>query len=388
MNIHEYQAKQLFKLYGIAVPEGAPAETSAHAEQVARGLGGKAWVIKAQVHAGGRGKAGGVKIAENYEQVKAISRQMLGGRLVTKQTGVEGLPVDVLYIEQTSQIEKEFYLGILVDRSSERVIFIASASGGMDIEEVAATSPDKLVTIPINPAAGLQPYQCRKVAFALGLESGQFKLLEKIMAGMYRLMLEKDASQIEINPLVVTDTGELVAVDAKINFDDNAVAAHADITALRDSGQEDEKEHRAQQFGLNYITLDGTIGCMVNGAGLAMATMDLVKLKGGQPANFLDVGGGTNPEKVAEAFKLILADPSVKAVLVNIFGGIVKCNVIAEGIIAAVKEVGVEIPVVVRLEGTNAEEGRKLLSTSGLNLVAANDLSTAAEQVVALAGDA
>ncbi|MGR9114719.1 MAG: ADP-forming succinate--CoA ligase subunit beta [Gammaproteobacteria bacterium] len=387
MNIHEYQAKQLFKLYGIAVPEGAPAETPAHAEQVAREIGGKAWVIKAQVHAGGRGKAGGVKIAENYEQVISISRQLLGSRLVTKQTSTEGLPVETLYVEQTSKIDREFYLSALVDRSSERIIFIASAAGGMDIEEVAAISPERIVTIPISPVAGLQPYQCRKVAFALGLKSDQFRPLEKIMAGMYKLMLDKDASQIEINPLITTDTGELIAVDAKINFDDNAVAAHADITALRDPGQEDEKEHRAQQFGLNYITLDGTIGCMVNGAGLAMATMDLVKLKGGQPANFLDVGGGTNPEKVAEAFKLILDDPSVKAVLVNIFGGIVKCDVIAEGIIAAVKEVGVKVPVVVRLEGTNAEVGRAMLSQSGLNLTAADDLSAAAEQVVALTGD-
>ena len=387
MNIHEYQAKQLFKRYGIAVPEGAPAETPAHAEQVARELGGNAWVIKAQVHAGGRGKAGGVQIAKNYDQVTEFSRKMLGSRLVTKQTGAEGLPVDTLYVEQTSQIDKEFYLSILVDRGSERVIFIASAAGGMDIEEVAATAPERIVTVPVNPAAGLQSYQCRKIAFALGLKSEQFRSLEKIMTGMYRLMLDKDASQIEINPLITTDSGALMAVDAKINFDDNAVAAHADITALRDPGQEDEKEHRAQQFGLNYITLDGTIGCMVNGAGLAMATMDLVKLKGGLPANFLDVGGGTNPEKVAEAFKLILADPNVKAVLVNIFGGIVKCDVIAEGIITAVKEVGVKVPVVVRLEGTNAEAGRTMLSQSGLYLIAADDLSTAAEQVVALAGD-
>ncbi|PKM10232.1 MAG: ADP-forming succinate--CoA ligase subunit beta [Gammaproteobacteria bacterium HGW-Gammaproteobacteria-10] len=385
MNIHEYQAKQLFRLYGIAVPEGGPAETAAHAEQVARELGGKAWVIKAQVHAGGRGKAGGVHIADSYQQVTAFSRKLLGTRLVTQQTDAEGLPVNTLYVEQTSNIDKEFYLSALVDRSSERIIFIASADGGMDIEEVAATTPERIVSIAIHPAAGLQSYQCRKVAFALGLSSEQFRPLEKIMSGMYRLMLEKDASQIEINPLISTDTGALIAVDAKINFDDNAVAAHADITALRDPGQEDEKEHRAQQFGLNYITLDGTIGCMVNGAGLAMATMDLVKLKGGRPANFLDVGGGTNPEKVAEAFKLILDDPNVKAVLVNIFGGIVKCDVIAEGIIAAVKDVGVKIPVVVRLEGTNAEAGRTMLSASGLNLIPADDLSTAAQQVVALA---
>ncbi|MBU2569399.1 MAG: ADP-forming succinate--CoA ligase subunit beta [Gammaproteobacteria bacterium] len=385
MNIHEYQAKQLFKLYGIPVPEGSPAETAGHAEQVARELGGNAWVVKAQVHAGGRGKAGGVHIAKSLDEITEFSRKLLGTRLVTQQTGAEGLPVETLYVEKAGQIDREFYLSALVDRGSERVIFIASAAGGMDIEEVAEKTPDRIISFQVDPAAGLQPYQCRKVAFAFGLESTQFKSLEKIMAGIYKLLLEKDAGQIEINPLVTTGSGELIAVDAKINFDDNAVAVHPDITAMRDPGQEDEKEHKAQQFGLNYITLDGSIGCMVNGAGLAMATMDLVKLKGGSPANFLDVGGGTNTEKVAEAFKLILADPNVKAVLVNIFGGIVKCDVIAEGILAAVKEVGVEIPVVVRLEGTNAEAGRTLLRESGLNLVAADDLAKAAEQVVALA---
>lgn len=385
MNIHEYQAKQLFKLYGIPVPEGGPAETAAHAEQVARELGGGAWVVKAQVHAGGRGKAGGVRVVKSLDELTDFSRKLLGTRLVTQQTGADGLPVDTLYIEKAGSIDREFYLSALVDRSSERVIFIASADGGMDIEEVAARTPDRIISFKVDPAAGLQPYQCRKVAFAFGLKPEQFKSLEKIMSGICKLLLDKDASQIEINPLVATDNGDLLAVDAKINFDDNAVAMHPEITALRDPGQEDEKEHKAQQFGLNYITLDGTIGCMVNGAGLAMATMDLVKLKGGSPANFLDVGGGTNTEKVAEAFKLILADPNVKAVLVNIFGGIVKCDVIAEGILAAVKEVGVEVPVVVRLEGTNAEAGRQLLSESGLNLVAADDLSRAAEQVVALA---
>ncbi|MGD7037296.1 ADP-forming succinate--CoA ligase subunit beta [Methylotuvimicrobium buryatense] len=385
MNIHEYQAKQLFKLYGIPVPEGSPAETAGHAEQVARELGGNAWVVKAQVHAGGRGKAGGVQIAKSLDEITEFSRKLLGTRLVTQQTGAEGLPVETLYVEKAGQIDREFYLSALVDRGSERVIFIASADGGMDIEEVAEKTPDRIISFQVDPAAGLQPYQCRKVAFAFGLQPTQFKSLEKIMAGIYRLLLEKDAGQIEINPLVTTDSGELIAVDAKINFDDNAVAAHSDITAMRDPGQEDEKEHKAQQFGLNYITLDGSIGCMVNGAGLAMATMDLVKLKGGSPANFLDVGGGTNTEKVAEAFKLILADPNVKAVLVNIFGGIVKCDVIAEGILAAVKEVSVKVPVVVRLEGTNAEAGRRLLRESGLNLVAADDLAKAAEQVVALA---
>lgn len=385
MNIHEYQAKQLFKLYGIPVPEGSPAETAGHAEQVARELGGHAWVVKAQVHAGGRGKAGGVHIAKSLDEITEYSRKLLGTRLVTQQTGAKGLPVETLYVEKAGQIDREFYLSALVDRGSERVIFIASADGGMDIEEFAEKTPDRIISFQVDPVAGLQPYQCRKVAFAFGIEPTQFKSLEKIMAGIYKLLLEKDAGQIEINPLVTTDSGELVAIDAKINFDDNAVAAHPDITAMRDPGQEDEKEHRAQQYGLNYITLDGSIGCMVNGAGLAMATMDLVKLKGGSPANFLDVGGGTNTEKVAEAFKLILADPNVKAVLVNIFGGIVKCDVIAEGILAAVKEVSVKVPVVVRLEGTNAEAGRTLLRESGLNLVAADDLAKAAEQVVALA---
>ncbi|MCD2450248.1 ADP-forming succinate--CoA ligase subunit beta [Methylicorpusculum oleiharenae] len=385
MNIHEYQAKQLFKLYGIAVPDGLPAESPVHAEQVARELGGSAWAVKAQVHAGGRGKAGGVTIAKSYDDIVEFSRKILGTQLVTKQTGPEGLPVEMVFVEKTSQIDKEFYLSCLVDRGSERVIFIASSAGGMDIEEVAETSPDQIVTFEVSPAAGLQPYQCRNVAFAFGFKGDQLKKLEKIMSGMYALLLEKDANQIEINPLVTTDTGDLLALDAKINFDDNALAAHADITAMRDAGQEDEKEHKAQQHGLNYITLDGTIGCMVNGAGLAMATMDLVKLKGGKPANFLDVGGGASTERVAEAFKLILSDKNVKAVLVNIFGGIVKCDIIAEGILAAVKEVGVNVPVVVRLEGTNAPAGRKILSESGLNLIAAEDLAVAAEQIVALA---
>lgn len=386
MNIHEYQAKQLFRLYDISVPDGRVAETANQAVECAQHLGGEAWVIKAQVHAGGRGKVGGVKVAKNLDQVAEYSQAMLGSRLVTKQTGENGLPIEKVYVEATSQITREFYLSVLVDRGSERVIFIASSAGGMDIEEVAEKTPEQIVTLQIHPAAGLQGYQCREIGFMLGLTSDQIKSLQKIMTGMYRLLLEKDAAQIEVNPLIVSDTGALMAVDAKINFDDNAVAAHPDIVALRDPGQEDEKENKAQQFGLNYITLDGTIGCMVNGAGLAMATMDLVKLKGGKPANFLDVGGGTNTEKVAEAFKLILADPNVEAVLVNIFGGIVKCDVIAEGILAAVKEVSVKVPVVVRLEGTNAEAGRILLSESGLNLIAADDLSSAAEQVVALAG--
>ncbi|CAA9889392.1 succinyl-CoA synthetase, beta subunit [Candidatus Methylobacter favarea] len=385
MNIHEYQAKQLFRNYGIPVPDGQQAITPESAGQIARQLDGDGWVVKAQVHAGGRGKAGGVKLAKSLAEVAEFSRQMLGTRLITHQTGEEGLPVNTLLIEKTYPIKREFYLSLLVDRGSERIIFIASAAGGMDIETVAKESPEQILSLQVSPAAGLQAYQCRKIAYALTLKGQQIKALEKIMQGMYQLFLAKDASQIEINPLVETQTGDLFALDAKINFDDNAVAAHPDILAMKDAGQEDEKENKAQQYGLNYITLEGNIGCMVNGAGLAMATMDLVKLKGGMPANFLDVGGGTSIEKVSEAFKLILSDHSVKAVLVNIFGGIVKCDIIAEGILAAVQEVHVNVPVVVRLEGTNAEQGRALLSNSGFNLFAADDLAHAAEQVVALA---
>ncbi len=385
MNIHEYQAKQLFLHYSIPVPDGKQATTPESAEQVAKELGGDGWVVKAQVHAGGRGKVGGVKLAKTLAEVAEFSRGMLGKRLVTKQTGAEGLPINSLLIEKTYPIKRELYLSVLVDRGSERIIFIASAAGGMDIETVAHETPEQIISVPVHPAAGLQGYQCRKVAYALGLKGAQIKALGKIMQGLYDLFLAKDASQIEINPLIETDNGELIALDAKINFDDNAVEAHPDIRAMKDADQEDEKENKAQQFGLNYITLEGNIGCMVNGAGLAMATMDLVKLKGGQPANFLDVGGGTSVEKVCEAFKLILSDHSVKAVLVNIFGGIVQCDIIAAGILAAVEQVHVAVPVVVRLEGTNAEQGRALLSNTGLNLYAADDLAHAAEQVVALA---
>ncbi|WP_031430041.1 ADP-forming succinate--CoA ligase subunit beta [Methylomicrobium agile] len=385
MNIHEYQAKQLFRSYGIPAPEGRPAASAQEADRAARELGGAGWVVKAQVHAGGRGKAGGVKLVKTLEDVAAASRDLLGGRLVTHQTGNAGLPVRNLLIERTYPIKRELYLSLIIDRGSERMTFIASAAGGMDIEAVAHESPEQILSVAIHPAAGLQANQCRRCAYALGLKGEQIKALTGIMQGMYRLFLEKDASQIEINPLIETEAGELLALDAKINFDDNAVAAHPDILALRDHEQEDAKENKAQQYGLNYITLDGTIGCMVNGAGLAMATMDLVKLKGGSPANFLDVGGGTNVEKVCEAFKLILSDGNVKAVLVNIFGGIVQCDIIASGILAAIKQVHVAVPVVVRLEGTNAEQGRALLNSTGLNLYAADDLTHAAEQVVALA---
>ncbi|MDA1342489.1 MAG: ADP-forming succinate--CoA ligase subunit beta [Proteobacteria bacterium] len=388
MNIHEYQAKQLFLDYGIPVPDGKQTATSENAAEITRLLGGESWVVKAQVHAGGRGKAGGVKLAKSSAEVVDIIKAMLGIQLITHQTDAVGLPVNQVLIENTYSIERELYLSLLVDRNSERMIFIASAAGGMDIEAVAHESPEQILSVKINPIAGLQSYQCRLIACALGLKGKQHKDLEKIMQGMVDLMLDKDASQIEINPLIVTDKGELMALDAKINFDDNALVLHPDILAFKDPSQEDDRENIAQKFGLNYITLEGNIGCMVNGAGLAMATMDLVKLKGGKPANFLDVGGGTNVEKVCEAFKLILSDSHVKAVLVNIFGGIVKCDVIAQGILEAIKQVHVTIPVVVRLEGTNVDEGRALLSNTGLNLYASEDLSHAAEKVVELAGGA
>ncbi|MCK4842849.1 MAG: ADP-forming succinate--CoA ligase subunit beta [Methylococcales bacterium] len=385
MNIHEYQAKQLFQAFGIPAPQGEKASTIEDAVNATKKISGNAWVVKAQVHAGGRGKVGGVKLAKNIAEVKQFASDMLGSRLITKQTGAEGLPIESVLIEKTYPIKREFYLSIMVDRATERVMFISSIAGGMDIETVAEETPEKILTLVVDPAAGLQPYQCRQVAFSLSLQGNQIKELSNIMQGLYRLLLDKDASQIEINPLVETDDGALFALDAKINFDDNALALHQDILDLRDAGQEDEKENKAKQFELNYITLDGTIGCMVNGAGLAMATMDLVKLKGGTPANFLDVGGGTTTERVCEAFKLILSDHNVKAVLVNIFGGIVQCDVIAKGILTAVDEVHVKVPVVVRLEGTNAEKGRELLNNSNLGLVAAENLADAAEQVVALA---
>ena len=387
MNIHEYQAKQLFQRYHIPVPEGQFATTTAQAVDVASALGGDGWVVKAQVHAGGRGKVGGVKLANSLLDVENFSRDLLGKRLVTIQTDAAGLPINSLLIEKIYPIKRELYLSLVLDRASERLIFIASATGGMDIEAVAHNTPERIISVAIHPAAGLQGYQCRKVAYALGLKGAQHKALHHIMHGMYDLFLAKDASQIEINPLIETDCGDLMALDAKIVFDDNAVALHTDILALQDPAQEDDKENEAQRFGLNYITLDGNIGCMVNGAGLAMATMDLVKLKGGQPANFLDVGGGTTVEKVCEAFKLILSDSSVKAVLVNIFGGIVKCDVIASGILAAIEQIHVTVPVVVRLEGTNVEEGRALLSNTSLNIYAADNLAQAAEQVVAFSID-
>ena len=385
MNIHEYQAKQLFQNYAIPIPEGRVATTAIEAEKISQELIHESWVVKAQIHAGGRGKVGGVKVATTSEEVFTFTHELLGTRLVTKQTDCVGLPIDSVLIEKTYPIKRELYLSLLVERSAERLVFVASAAGGMEIETVAHEMPEQIITVTIHPATGLQASHCRRIAYALKLERAQHSQLETIMRGMVELFLAKDASQIEINPLIETENGELIALDAKINFDDNALTLHPDIFALRDVRQEEVKENGAQQFGLNYIALDGNIGCMVNGAGLAMATMDLVKSKGGFPANFLDVGGGTNVEKVCEAFKLILADGTVKAVLVNIFGGIVKCDVIAQGILAAMAQIEVNVPVVVRLEGTNAEQGRALLTNTGLKLYAANDLNHAAEQVVAFA---
>lgn len=385
MNIHEYQAKQLFSNFSIPVPQGGVATTPEQAQQVVQNLPGAAWVVKAQIHAGARGKAGGVKVARNPQEVADYAQDMLGKQLVTHQTDAAGLPVNSVWVEEASAIKNEFYLSLLVDRDSEQLIFIASAAGGMDIEAVAAETPEKIVHVKVHPAAGLQPYHCRLVAAAFGLGKEQQGQLQTIMTGIYNLFLAKDCSQIEINPLIETADGKLVALDGKINFDDNAVPLHPDIAAMRDASQEDTKEAEAKQFDLNYITLGGNIGCMVNGAGLAMATMDMVKLKGGAPANFLDVGGGTNKDKVKEAFKLILSDGTVKAVLVNIFGGIVKCDVIAAGILAAVQEMHLSIPVVVRLEGTNVELGLSMLKDSGLGLHTAEDLNSAAEQAVKLA---
>ena len=383
MNLHEYQAKRLFASYGVAVPAGTPAFTPEEARNAADELGGERWVVKAQIHAGGRGKAGGVKLLNSKDAVEQTASEMLGSSLATYQTGGVALPVHSVLVEEVSPIARELYLSVLVDRGSERVLFMASGEGGVDIEQVAAKTPEKILIQKVNPAAGLQDYQCREIAFGLGLEGNQINAMTKLMQGLYRLFLDKDASQIEINPLIVTGDGRLLALDGKINIDDNALFAHPDIAALRDPAQEDAKEGTAREHGLNYITLGGNIGCMVNGAGLAMATMDVIKLHGGEPANFLDVGGGATKEKVTEAFKLILSDDTVQAVLINIFGGIVRCDMIAEGIIAAVKEVDVKVPVVVRLEGTNAAAGRQLLAESGLAIIPAEDLDEAAKKVVA-----
>ncbi len=385
MNLHEYQAKDIFKDYDIPVPEGIIASTPDEAYEAAKKLGDGITVVKAQVHAGGRGKAGGVKLAKTPDEAKSHAASMLGNQLVTHQTTVEGLPINLVYIEKGSAIDKEFYLSMVIDRSAERLVIMASAAGGMDIEEVAETSPEKICTVSVDPAVGISGYHIRKVGRILDLSSEQTKELGMLLKNLYKLFDECDASLLEINPLILTDTGAIVALDAKINIEDNALYRQPNLVDLRDVTQEDESELEAAKHDLNYVTLDGNIACMVNGAGLAMATMDLIQLKGGRPANFLDVGGGATAERVAEAFKIILNNSNVEAVLVNIFGGIVRCDLIAEGIISAVKEVGVSIPVVVRLEGTNVEKGRELLAESGLSIAAATDLTVAAEQAIELA---
>ncbi|WP_078120996.1 ADP-forming succinate--CoA ligase subunit beta [Thiosocius teredinicola] len=385
MNLHEFQSKKLFAGYGIPVPMGYAVESADEARRAAEEMGGGKWVVKAQAHTGGRGKAGGVVLVDSPDKVESESARILANRIVTKQTGADGLPVSYILVEEPTDIGEELYLSALVDRATRRVLVMASRAGGMNIEEVAEETPEKIITTLIDPAAGVQPYQARRLGFALGFNKDQVKQFQKILFGLIELFLKEDASLVEINPLVVTPAGDLIALDAKINLDSNALYRHSDLLAMRDISQEDAREAAAAEHDLNYITLDGNIGCMVNGAGLAMATMDLVQLHGGTPANFLDVGGGTTAARVAEAFKIILSDGKVKAVLVNIFGGIVRCDLIAEGIIAAVREVGIKVPVVIRLEGTNAEQGLKLLDESGLALETASDLTEAAEKVVAAA---
>jgi succinyl-CoA synthetase beta subunit len=383
MNLHEYQAKELFRRYGLPVPNGVVIHDKSEASNAIRELSGDRWIAKAQVHAGGRGKAGGVQLVDDADAATEFAARMLGKNLVTFQTDERGQPVRRILIEETSDIASELYLGAVVDRASQRVTFMASTEGGVEIEKVAEETPDKIHRISVNPMLGVMPYQARKLAFALDLTPDQVKQFAKLLTGLGRLFVDKDLSLVEVNPLVITGKGDLVCLDGKLNVDDNAVYRHPDIAELRDQSQEDERENRAKEWDLNYIALDGKIGCMVNGAGLAMATMDVITLHGGEPANFLDVGGGATKERVAEALKIILSDEHVKGILVNIFGGIVRCDLIAEGIIAAVDEVGIKIPVVVRLEGNNAERGSRMLDESSLNLIAATDLNDAARRIIA-----
>jgi succinyl-CoA synthetase beta subunit len=385
MNLHEYQSKKLLASYGVAVPEGRVARTAEEAVAAAQAIGGSLWVVKAQVHAGGRGKAGGIKLARDLEAVRAAAHALLGERLITRQTGAEGLPIENVYVEAGSQIERELYLSLTLNRERGRIAVVASRAGGMEIEEVAEKTPERILSVTVHPATGLMPFQCRQLAFALGLSGPQIEQFQIILQGLYRLYLERDASLIEINPLIVTSGGALVALDAKLDIDANALFRQREMAALRDVGQENPMERRASEHDLNYVSLDGNIACMVNGAGLAMATMDLIKLHGGKPANFLDVGGGATSERVTAAFELILSNAKVRAILVNIFGGIVRCDLIADGIINAVKHVGVAVPVVVRLEGTNAELARERLAQSGLAIISATDLTDAAKKVVAAA---
>lgn len=383
MNFHEYQAKTMFAEFGIPVPKGQVATTADEAVAAAQAVGGAQWVVKAQIHAGGRGKAGGVKLVKTLEEVRRAAGQMLGTNMQTYQSAGRALPVDKVLVTEATQIQQELYLSILIDRASKAVQFIVSASGGVDIEQVAREAPEKIHAVQVDYVQGLQPYQCRRVGFAMGLDLRQVGQLTKIMLGLYRMFNELDLSLIELNPLAIIGSGDLVALDGKVNADENALFRHSGLENMRDIAQEDPSEAAAANHNLNYVQMDGNIGCMVNGAGLAMATMDVIKLAGGEPANFLDVGGGATKERVSAAFKLILASDKVKAILVNIFGGIVRCDMIAEGIIAAVREVGVKIPVVVRLEGTNVEQGRALLSQSGFKIIPATDLNDAAQKAVA-----
>ena len=392
MNIHEYQAKALLRSYGCPVSDGRIVLRAEEAKTCASELDGPLWVIKAQIHAGGRGKGsfkeaeagekGGVRLAKSVEEAEMLTKQMLGRTLVTHQTGPAGKQVNRIYIEDGSDIARELYLALLVDRATSRVSFVVSTEGGMDIEEVAAHTPEKIMSFSVDPASGLSDFHGRRVAFALGLEGGQVKQCVQLVKNLYRAFIEKDMEMLEINPLIVTPDGNIKCLDAKIGFDNNALYRQSDIMALRDETEEDSKELAASKFDLNYIALDGEIGCMVNGAGLAMATMDIIKLYGAEPANFLDVGGGATKEKVTEAFKIITSDPNVKGILVNIFGGIMRCDIIAEGVIAAVKEVGLQVPLVVRLEGTNVALGKEIIQNSGLNVIAADDLSDAAKKIV------
>jgi len=392
MNIHEYQAKALLRSYGAPVSDGRVVLRAEEAKTAAGEMDGPLWVVKAQIHAGGRGKGtfkeadagekGGVRLAKSVEEAANEAKKMLGRTLVTHQTGPAGKQVNRIYIEDGSGIETELYLALLVDRQTSRVSFVCSTEGGMDIEEVAASTPDKILSFSVDPATGYQPWHGRRIAFALGLTGGQIKECVKLMGLLYKAFIEKDMEMLEINPLIVTDTGHLKVLDAKLGFDGNAVYRHPDIAELRDETEEDPKELEASKYDLNYIALDGEIGCMVNGAGLAMATMDIIKLYGAEPANFLDVGGGATKEKVTEAFKIITSDPNVKGILVNIFGGIMRCDVIAEGVVAAVKEVGLQVPLVVRLEGTNVEEGKRIINDSDVDVIAADDLKDGAEKIV------
>jgi succinyl-CoA synthetase beta subunit len=388
MNIHEYQAKAVLREFGVATGKGLPAFTVDEAVKVAEGQPGPVWVVKAQIHAGGRGKGGGVKVVKSIADVKTESARILGMNLITPQTGPQGKLVQRLYIEEGTAISRELYLSILVDRENSRVAFIVSTEGGMDIEAVAHDTPEKIVTVHVDPAAGYQPYVGRRIASALKLEGDLVKQCVKMMGQLYKAFIEKDMSLLEINPLVVTKDNQLVCLDAKVNFDSNALYRHPEIVELRDLSEEDPKEIEASKYDLSYVALDGTIGCMVNGAGLAMSTMDIIKLYGEEPANFLDVGGGATKEKVTAAFKIITADPKVKGILVNIFGGIMKCDVIAEGVIAAVKDVGLKVPLVVRLEGTNVELGKDIINKSRLNVISADDLNDAAKKIVKAVKDA